>query len=90
VGSYISVSEYCGRVSPSELRVGRELQFSGLDNIFGGCTCFSWACIVAWIKLLLYQVLLFILLLVFHLLFSTYIHSYSKLVFPRGFYLGSC
>jgi hypothetical protein len=87
-GSYSSVSEYCGRFSPSELPVGRELQFSGLDNIFGGSTflgrtCFSWACIVAWIKLLLYQVLLFIVLAVFHLLFSIYIHSYSKLVFPE-------
>jgi hypothetical protein len=89
VGSYSSLSEYCGRVSPSELLVGKELQFSGLDSIFGGCTflghtCFSWACIAAWIKLLLYQVLLFIVLVVFHLLLSLYIHSYSKLVFPEG------
>jgi hypothetical protein len=88
-GGYISVSEYCGRVSPSELPVGRELQFSGLDNIYGGRTflgrtCFSWACVAAWIKLLLYQVLLYIVLVVFHLLFSLYIHLYSKLVFPGG------
>jgi hypothetical protein len=37
-GGYILVSEYCGRVSPSELPVGRELQFSGLDNIYQGRT----------------------------------------------------
>jgi hypothetical protein len=83
-GSYFLVSEYCGRVSPSELPVGRELLFSGLDNIFGGRTCFSWTCIAGWIKLLLYQVLLFIVLAVFHFLFSLYTHSYSKLVFPGG------
>jgi hypothetical protein len=88
-GGYISVLEYCGRVSPSELLVGRELQFSGLDNIYGGRTflgrtCFSWTCVAAWIKILLFQVLLYILLVVFNLLFSLYIHLYSELVFPEG------
>jgi hypothetical protein len=31
--SYSTNLEYCGRVSPSELPVGRELRFSGLGNI---------------------------------------------------------
>jgi hypothetical protein len=44
-GSYSSVSEYGGRVSPLELSFSRVLQFSGLDSIGGGHTCFSWACI---------------------------------------------
>ena len=33
MGSYNSVSEYCGRVSPSELQVSRALQFNGLGNL---------------------------------------------------------
>jgi hypothetical protein len=95
MGGYSSVTEYCGRVSPLELSFNRALQFSDLDNICRGCTIlghtyFSWACIAAWFKLLLYQVLMFIVLVVFHLLFSTYVHSYSKLVFPGGVYPGPC
>jgi hypothetical protein len=43
-----------------------------------------WACVSSWFKLLLYQVHLFIVLVVFHLLFSTFIHSDSKLVFFGG------
>jgi hypothetical protein len=35
--------------------------------------------------MLLYQVHLFHVFVVFHLLFSTYIDVYSKPVFPRGF-----
>jgi hypothetical protein len=73
MGSYNSVSEYHGRASPLELSFGRVLQFSGLDNIFRGhtflgCTCFSWACIAAWITLILYQVLLLLYLLVIGLI----------------------
>jgi hypothetical protein len=33
VESYSTDSEYCGRVSPSELPVCRALQFSGLGNL---------------------------------------------------------
>jgi hypothetical protein len=78
-GGYLSVLEYCGGVSSSELPVGFWLQFSGLVSIYGGrtilgCSCFSWASVVGWIKLLLYQVHLYIVLAVFHLLFSLYIH----------------
>jgi hypothetical protein len=49
-----------------------------------GCISTIWTCVSAWFKLLLYQVHLFIVLVVFHLLFSTFIHSDSKLVFPGG------
>jgi hypothetical protein len=88
-GGYTSVSEYCGGVSCSELPVGIWLHFSGLGSISGGRTilgrsCFIWTCISAWIKLLLYQVHLYFVLVVFHHLFSSYIDIYSKLVFPGG------
>jgi hypothetical protein len=33
VESYNTDLEYRGRVSPSELPVGRELRFSGFDNL---------------------------------------------------------
>jgi hypothetical protein len=53
-------SKYYGRVSPLEILVGRELQFSGFGNLSGGCTIlggilFIWTCVSAWFKLLLYQ-----------------------------------
>jgi hypothetical protein len=88
-GGYSSVSEYCGGVSCSELPVGIWLHFSGLDSISGGhtilgCSCFIWTSVAAWIKLLLYQVHLYFVLVVFHHLFSSYIDIYSKLVFPGG------
>jgi hypothetical protein len=88
-GGYSSVSEYCGGVSSSELPVVIYLQFSGLVSIYGGHTilgrsCFSWTFVASWIKMLLYQVLLYIVLAVFHLPFSLYIHLYSKLVFHGG------
>jgi hypothetical protein len=94
-GGYSSVSEYCGGVSSSELPVGFWLQFSGLVSIYGGRTilgrsCFIWTCVAAWIKLLLYQVHLYIVLVVFHLPFS-YIYTYIPNWFsPGGFYPGSC
>jgi hypothetical protein len=88
-GGYTSVSEYYGGVFCSELPVGIWLHFSGLGNISKGRTilgrsCCIWTCISAWIKLLLYQVHLYFVLVVFHHLFSLYIDIYYKLVFSEG------
>jgi hypothetical protein len=96
-GGYSSVLEYSGGVSSSELLVGIWLHLSGLGSISEGHTIlgrssFFWTCVSTWIKLLLYQVHLYFVLIVFHHLLSSYIDIYSKLVVPGGggFYPGSC
>jgi hypothetical protein len=80
----------CGGVFRSELTVSFWSSFSGFASLYVGRTFLGrtwrlWACISTQIELLLYQVPLYIVLAVFHLLLSSYIHIYSKLVFPRGF-----
>jgi hypothetical protein len=94
-GGYSPVLEYCVGVSRSELPVGIWHHFSGLGSISEGRTIlgrssFFWTCVSTWIKLLLYQVHLYFVLVVFHHLFFLYIDIYSKLVFPGGVYPRSC
>jgi hypothetical protein len=81
--------DYCGRIFHSELTACICSSFGGFESIyegrtFLGRTWFIWTCISAWIKLLLYQVHLYFVLVVFHHLFSSYIDIYPKLVFPDG------
>ena len=74
----------CGGVSRSELTICSWRSCSGFVSLYVGRTWRFWACISTQIELLLYQVPSYIVLVVFHLLLSSYIHIYSKLVFPRG------
>jgi len=79
----------CGGVFYFELIVCFWSSFSGFESLyvgppFLGCTWRFWTCVSAWIRLLLYQVPLYFVLVVFHHLLSSYIDIYSKLVFPRG------
>jgi hypothetical protein len=80
----------CGGVFYSELTVCFWSSFSGFESLYGGRTWFFWTCISSWIKMLLYRVHLYFVLAVLHYLLSSYIDIYSKLVFPGGFYPGSC
>jgi len=78
-----------GGVSRSELTVCSWSSFSGFASLYVGHTFLGltwrfWACISTQIEFLLYQVPSYIVLVVFHLLLSSYIHIYSKLVFPGG------
>jgi hypothetical protein len=87
--SHSTELHYCGGVSRSELIVNSWSRFSGFDSLHVGHTILGrswrfWACISTQIELLLYQVSSFIVLAVFLLLLSSYIHTYSKLVFPKG------
>jgi len=78
----------CVGVFRSELTVSFWSSFSSFVSLYVGrtflCTWRLWACISAQFGLLLYQVPLYIVLVVFHLLLSSYIHIYSKLVFLVG------
>jgi hypothetical protein len=88
-GGHTSVLDYCGGVFHSEFIVCICNRFSGFGSIyegrtFLGHTCYIWTCVSAWNKLLLYQVHLYLVLAVFHHLFSSHIDIYPKLVFPGG------
>jgi hypothetical protein len=72
----------CGGVFRSELTVSFWSNFSGFLSLYVGRTWRFWTCISAWIWLLLYQVPLYFVLAVFHLMLSSYIDIYSKLVSP--------
>jgi hypothetical protein len=74
----------CGGVSRSKLTVCFWSSFSGFESLYVGHTWIFWTYVSAWIRLLLYQVHLYFVLVVFHLLLSSYIDIYSKLVFPEG------
>jgi hypothetical protein len=79
----------CGGVFRSELTVCFWSSFSGFASLYVGRTFLGrtwrfWTCVSAQNELLLYQVPLYFVLVVFHLLLSSYIHIYSKLVFPGG------
>jgi hypothetical protein len=94
-GGHTTELHSCGGVFHSELTVSIWSSYGGFESIYGGRTFlgrtwFFWTCIPAWIKLLLYQVHLYFVLVVFHHLISSYIDIYPKLVFPGGFYPGSC
>jgi hypothetical protein len=87
-GGHTSTSKCCGGVFYSKLTVGIWLSFNGLGSISEGRTilgrtCLVWTCISAWIKLLLYQVHLYFVLVVFHHLFSSYIGIF-QIGFPQG------
>jgi hypothetical protein len=88
-GGHTTELHSCGGVFYSELTACIWSSFSGFESIYGGRTFlgrtwFFWTCISAWIKLLLYQVHLYFVLVVFHHLLSSYIDIYPKLVFPGG------
>jgi hypothetical protein len=95
VESYNSVSEYCGRVSPSELSFSRALQFSGLDNIVRRAhhpRAHSSVGLVLQLGSSCYCIRFFCLL---YLLYSTFYspHIYTHIpnwFSPGGFYPGSC
>jgi hypothetical protein len=89
-GGHTPMLDYCGGVFHSELTVCICSSFGGFERIYEGRTWLIWTCIPSCIKLLLYQVHLYFVLVVFHHLFSSYIDIYPKLVFPGGFYPGSC
>jgi hypothetical protein len=77
----------CGGVSISELTVCSWSSFSGFSNLYVGRTFLGrtwrlWTCISTQIEFLLYQVPSYIVFVVFHILLSSYIHVYSKMVFP--------
>jgi hypothetical protein len=91
-GGHLAELHSCGGVSRSELTVCFWSSFSGFESLYVGRTFlehtwFFWTCISVQIRLLLYQVHLYFVLAVFHLLLSSYINIYSKLVFPGGFLL---
>ena len=83
-----------GGVSKSEITVCYWSSLSGFSSLYVGCTFLGctflgctwrlWECISSQFGLLLYQVPLYILLFVLHLLLSSYIHIHSKLIFPKG------
>jgi hypothetical protein len=88
-GGHTSELHSCGGVFHSKLTACTWSSYGGFESIYGGCTFlgrtwFFWTCISTWIKLLLYQVHLYFVLLVFHHLLSSYIDIYPKLVFPEG------
>ena len=95
--SVISVAEWgqqqelhsCGGVSKFELTVGSWNKFSGSGSLHEGCTilgriCWFRTCISTQLEFLLYQVISYIVFTVTLLLLSSYIHTYSKPVFPGG------
>jgi hypothetical protein len=89
VGGHSTELHSYGGVSRSELIVCSWSSFSGFASLYVGHTFLGltwrfWACISTQIEFLLYQVPSYIVLVVFHLLLSSYIHIYSKLVFPGG------
>jgi hypothetical protein len=83
-GGHTAKLHSCGGVFYPELIACIWSSYGGFESIYGGRTWFFWTCISAWIKLLLYQVHLYFVLVVFHHLLSSYIDIYPTLVFPRG------
>jgi hypothetical protein len=94
-GGHLPELHSCGGVSIFELIVCSWSSFSGFERLYVGHTFLGrtwrfWTCVLAQNELLLYQVPLYFVLDLFHLLLTSYIDIYSKLVFPGGFYPGSC
>jgi hypothetical protein len=83
-GGYPAKLHSYGGIFRSELTVCFWSSFNGFSNLYVGRTWRCWTCISAQNELLLYQVPLYFVLVVFHLLLSSYIHIYSKLVFLGG------
>jgi hypothetical protein len=89
-GGHLLELHSCGGVFRSELTVCSWSSFSGFESLYVGQTFLGrtwrfWTCISAQNELLLYEVPLYFVLVVFHLLLTSYIDIYSKLVFPGGF-----
>jgi hypothetical protein len=81
-GGHLAELHSCGGVSRSELTICSWSSFSGFENLyvgrtFLGCTWRFWTCVSAQNELLLYQVPLYFVLVVFHLLLTSYIDIYS-------------
>jgi hypothetical protein len=83
-GVHIAEIHSYGGVSISELTVCSWSSFSGFESLYVGCTWRFWTSVSGQNEMLLYKVPLYFVLVVFHLLLSSYIDIYPKLVFPGG------
>jgi hypothetical protein len=83
-GGYLAELHSRGGVPISDLTVCGWSSFNGFERLYVGHTWRFWTYVSAHNELLLYQVPLYFVLSIFHLLLSSYINIYSKLVFPGG------
>jgi hypothetical protein len=88
-GGHTTELHSCGGFSITSSQLASATDSVVLRALYGGHTFlghtwFFWTCIPDWIKLLLYQVHLYFIFAVFHLLLSSYIDIYPKLILPGG------